>query len=162
MKAIHAGLGILLDVCFTFSSRCTYPSENQVDQAASGIISSCEILADLLESIQEFVNRLKIYSQVSCTPAIDEMVVKLVVELISTLALVTRRLKQRRSRESLLVDGRVPYSGRRSQMGKELFCRQGYQGGPAEAGPSHARRGSDYGGSDSWACRWFRKEVRRG
>jgi hypothetical protein len=78
-----------------------------MDQAASGIISSCEILADLLESIQEFVNRLKIYSQVSRTPAIDEMVIKLVVELISTLALVTRRLKQRRSRESLLVDGRV-------------------------------------------------------
>jgi hypothetical protein len=51
-------------VSFILSSGCRYPSDIQVDQTASGIISSCEILADLLESIQEFVNRLKLYSQV--------------------------------------------------------------------------------------------------
>jgi len=36
-------------------------------------------------------------------PAVDEIVVKLMVELISTLALVTRKLKKRRLRESFLL-----------------------------------------------------------
>ena len=50
-------------------------------------------------------------------PALDEIVVKLMVELISTLALVTRKLERRRSRESFL-DDILLYSTRRSQMGK--------------------------------------------
>jgi hypothetical protein len=37
-------------------------------------------------------------------PAVDEIVVKILVELISTLALVTEELKQRRSSESVLAD----------------------------------------------------------
>jgi len=36
--------------------------------------------------------------------AVDEIVVKLIVELISTLALVTRKLKKRRLRESFLAN----------------------------------------------------------
>jgi hypothetical protein len=70
-----------------------------VNQAANGVISSCDVLADLLESIQHFVTRLKVYTEISRTPAIDKIVVNLIVELISTLALVTRKLKQRRFRE---------------------------------------------------------------
>ena len=35
-------------------------------------------------------------------PALDEIVVKLMVELISTLALVTQKLKRRRLREFFL------------------------------------------------------------
>ena len=46
-------------------------------------------------------------------PAVDEIVVKLMVELISTLALVTRNLKKRRSRESFIAN-MLPYSTRRS------------------------------------------------
>jgi hypothetical protein len=75
-----------------------------VNQAANGILSSCEELADLLESVEIFVHRLKIYTRISPTPAMDEVLVKLFVELISTLALVTRKLKQRRSRAYPLVD----------------------------------------------------------
>jgi len=37
-------------------------------------------------------------------PTIDRIVVKLMVELISTLALVARKLKERRRRESLLAN----------------------------------------------------------
>jgi len=36
--------------------------------------------------------------------AVDEVVVKLMVELISTLALVTRKLKKRRFRETFLTN----------------------------------------------------------
>ena len=59
----------------------------------------------MLESIEHFINRLRIYVETSHSmSAVDEIVVKLMVELISTLALVTRKLKERRSRESFLAD----------------------------------------------------------
>ncbi len=73
-------------------------------QSAKGIISNCDALVDLLESIEHFLNRLNIYTRVSPAPAIDEIVVKILVELISTLALVTEELKKRRPRESVCPD----------------------------------------------------------
>ena len=73
-------------------------------QAAKGIISNCNALIELLESIEHFVNHLNIYTRIPPTPAMDEIVVKILVELISTLTLVTEELKQRRSSESGLVD----------------------------------------------------------
>ena len=69
-----------------------------------GITSNCDALVDLLESIEHFLNRLNIYAQITPTPAMDEIVVKILVELISTLALVTEELKQRRSSEPVLTD----------------------------------------------------------
>jgi hypothetical protein len=71
------------------------------------VLSSCDALADLLKSIEHFVNRLNVYTQISPTPTIDEIIVNLIVELISTLALVTGKLKRRRSREFFLAD--VPW-----------------------------------------------------
>ena len=37
-------------------------------------------------------------------PELDEIVIKILVELISTLGLVTEKLKQQRSSESVLAD----------------------------------------------------------
>jgi hypothetical protein len=102
-KAIQAALCVLLDVCAVLYSICRYPSDTQVNQAANSIITSYDVLADLLESIGRFVNRLEIHSQISHTTTTDKTVLKFIVELISTLALLTRKLKQRGSRELLLV-----------------------------------------------------------
>jgi hypothetical protein len=71
----------------------------QVNQVAKGVISSFDILADLLGSIEHFVDRLNIYTRIPPTPALDKIVVKSIVELISTLAWVTRKLEKRRLRE---------------------------------------------------------------
>ena len=73
-------------------------------QAAKGIISNCDTLIDLLESIEYFLNRVNFYTRIPPTPAIDEIVVKILAELIYTLAEVTERLKQRRSSESVVAD----------------------------------------------------------
>jgi len=72
-------------------------------QAAKGIISNCDALIDVLKSIEHFVNRLDIYIQLPPSPVMDEIVVKILVEFISTFALVTEELKQRRSGESVLA-----------------------------------------------------------
>ena len=48
-------------------------------------------------------------------PAVDQIVVKLMVELISTLAQVTRKLEKRRSREFFITNiMMLLYSARRS------------------------------------------------
>ena len=59
---------------------------------------------DLLESIEHFLKRLDIYTKVPPTPAMTEMVVKILVELLSILALATKQIRQRRPSESVFVD----------------------------------------------------------
>ena len=86
-----------------FLSSYRHPSDVQLNQAANGVITSYDILADMLESTEHFVNRLRIYTETSHSmPAVDEKVVDLVVELISTLALLARKLRKRRLREPFL------------------------------------------------------------
>ena len=58
---------------------------------------SYDTLVDLLESIEQFVMRLDIYTRVPHTPTLDEMANEIIVELLSTLALVTKELKQGRT-----------------------------------------------------------------
>jgi hypothetical protein len=107
------------------SSSCRWSGNVRVIQSAKGIISNCDALVDLLESIEYFLNRLHIYTGISPAPAIDEIMVKIFVELISTLALVTEGLKQRRSSESVLADLWL-CSPPRSQICKELFQSEGH------------------------------------
>ena len=68
-------------------------------QAAKGVDASYGALVDLLESIEHFLKRLSIYTNIPPTPAMDEIVVKIMVELLSTLALATKEVKQGRSSE---------------------------------------------------------------
>ena len=75
----------------------------QINQAASGVADSYDALVDLLESIQHFLNRLDIYTRIPATATMDEIVVKIIVEVLTTLALATKELKQGRSSESSLV-----------------------------------------------------------
>ena len=75
----------------------------QTNQAANGVISSFDALVDLLESIEQFTNRLGIYTQIPLTPTMVEVVVKIIAELISILAMVTKELKQRRSSKRVLA-----------------------------------------------------------
>jgi hypothetical protein len=117
---------------------CIYPCEIQVDQVAKGVISTWDAVLELLESIEHFLNRLDIYMCIPRTPAMDQMVAKIMVELLSMLALATRDLKQGRSSESVLADV-LPYSAHRSQMRKESIQAEGCRIGPAETEPTHAR-----------------------
>jgi hypothetical protein len=64
-------------------------------------------LVDLLELIEHFLNRLDIYTKIPPTVAMSEMVVKILVELLSALALVTKQIKQGKPSES--VFGEVLY-----------------------------------------------------
>jgi hypothetical protein len=91
-----------------------------VDQAANGVISSQDALVDLLESIGQFVNRLAMYTRIPLSPAMVEIVIKIMVEILSTLALVTKELKRGLPGECVLADV-VPYSTRPVKFVKKLL-----------------------------------------
>jgi site-specific recombinase len=104
-----------------------------LNQAANGVITSFDVLADMLESIQYYISRLRMFTEIShATPAVDKIVIKLMVELVSMLALVARKLRKQRFRESFLAN-MLFRSMRRSQTGEEFFRGQGDQQGTSKA-----------------------------
>jgi hypothetical protein len=66
--------------------------------------SACDPLVDLLESIESFLKHLDIYTKIPPTPAMTEIVVKTLVELLSILALTTELIKQGQLGELLLAN----------------------------------------------------------
>ena len=58
--------------------------------------TSYDELADLLESIEYLLKPLDIYTQIPPIPTMDEMVIKIMMEVLSTLALTTKDFKQGR------------------------------------------------------------------
>ena len=107
--------------------------------------------------MEHFVNRLNIYARVPPTLAMDEIVVKILVELISTLALVTEELRQRRSSESVLAEVLL-CSAPHSQVCQEILQGEGHRGSLGEVRSAHARRGSNNGSSYARCCTWTRPE----
>jgi hypothetical protein len=80
-----------------------YPSDIRVNQAIKDVSASYDALVDLLESIEHFLNRLDIYTKFPPLVAMEEIIVKIMVELLSTIALVTKKIKQKLPRECVLV-----------------------------------------------------------
>ncbi len=96
------------------------------------MIAGYDTLVDLLESMEHFLKPLYIYTEIPSRPAMDEIVVKIMMELFSALALATKTLKQGRPCESVLPDV-VRCSVQRSGIRKEASRREGRRGSPTEA-----------------------------
>ena len=67
-----------------------------VCQAASGVTSSYDALLDLFDCLGNFLKRLEIYTTIPPTPIITDIIIKIMVELLSVLALATKQIKQGR------------------------------------------------------------------
>jgi hypothetical protein len=63
---------------------------------------------DLFESLENFLDRLEIYTKTPPTPAMTKIVVKILVELLQTLALATKQIKQGRLSESVILTNTSP------------------------------------------------------
>jgi len=57
------------------------------------VIGVYDALIELFESIEQLLNRPVIYTKILPTVAMAEMAVKILVELLSVLALATRHMK---------------------------------------------------------------------
>ena len=63
---------------------------------AKDVSTSYDAIVDLFECMEHFLHRLKIYTEVPSTPAMTGIIVKIMVELLSVLALATKQIKQGR------------------------------------------------------------------
>ena len=61
--------------------------------------ASQETLIDIFERMENFFERLEIYTKVSPTPEMMDMIVKIMVEVLSVLAIATKEMKQGRTSE---------------------------------------------------------------
>jgi hypothetical protein len=76
-------------------------------QAVRDVSANYDALVDLLETIERFLNRVYIYIAMPPTEAMARVIVKIMVELLSTLAVVTKQIKQKRPSESVIADMRL-------------------------------------------------------
>jgi hypothetical protein len=63
-------------------------------QNVKDVNASYDALLNLFESIGNFIQRLEIYTRIPLTPVMRKMVVMIVVELLSTLAIATKEIKK--------------------------------------------------------------------
>jgi hypothetical protein len=71
-------------------------------QAVKDVSASYDALVDLFESIENFLSRLDIYTKIPLTAAMTDIIIKIIVEVLTTLALATKQVKQGRLSQSYL------------------------------------------------------------
>lgn len=76
---------------------------NSHHQTAKNASASYDALVDIFECVESFIRRLSIYTEIPPTPAMTEIVVKTMVELVSVLALATKQINQGRLSMPVLV-----------------------------------------------------------
>jgi hypothetical protein len=95
-KAVFTSIDVLLAV------RPSNPLFNQVPfdvrpcQAVNGVTSSYDAVLELFECLGNFLKRLEIYLTIPPTPMMTDVIIKIMVELLSVLALATKQIKQGR------------------------------------------------------------------
>jgi hypothetical protein len=70
-----------------------------LSQTVKDISSSYDALIDIFESFESFLRRLDIYTKIPSTTAMTEIIVKITVELLSTISLAIQQAKQGRLSE---------------------------------------------------------------
>ena len=131
------------------------PSDIWVYQAASGVTSSYDALLDLFECLGNFVQRLEIYTTIPPTPILTDIIVKIMAELLSVLALATKQIKQGRF-SKCGVTYIVSSSMCDREVREEIVRGQRDRDSSPKIGSTDTGRGSDDRCSDlgcgSWSC----------
>jgi hypothetical protein len=74
----------------------TGPYDIRRVQTIKDVSASYDALIGLLESTENFLKRLDIYTKIPPTTAMTEIIVKILIELLSIFAIATREVKQGR------------------------------------------------------------------
>ena len=133
-----------------------------VFQTAKYVRESYDALVDVFECIENFLRRLKIYTEIPPTPAMTETLVKIMIELLSVLALATKQINQGRFSRCLLSERKKKYAWlkllqrdmRRSCSEKETLkrCCRGLIGSPWRSLGRRLRR--HLTSSTAWSIIW--------
>ena len=65
--------------------------------------ASQDVLIDIFVRIEGFFKRLESYTELRPTAAMTDVIVKIIIEVLSILAIATKEIKQGRSSESIYV-----------------------------------------------------------
>jgi hypothetical protein len=79
------------------------------DQTAKSVGASYDALVEIFECVENFLLRLRIYTEIKePADAMTEVVIKIMAELISVLALATKQIKLGRFSTFILDDHQAP------------------------------------------------------
>jgi hypothetical protein len=97
-NAIFVGIGILLSVCIlhVFPSRLIL---TRGSQAVNNTSASQDKLVELFSRIERFFSRLEIYTDITPTTAMTAIIIDIMVEILSILAIATKEVKNGRLSE---------------------------------------------------------------
>ena len=70
-------------------------------QAAKSTTANRDVLLKLFARIESFFERLKIYTNVSPSPAVTDELAKILADVLSILGIATKAIKERRISESI-------------------------------------------------------------
>jgi len=74
-----------------------------VCQTAKYVRESYETLVDIFECIENFMSRLKVYTETKPAPAMIETMIKIMVEMLAVIALATKQIRQGRLSTSCIT-----------------------------------------------------------
>ena len=107
---------------------CAACFESHDSQAAKDASASRDKLIDLFNRIEHFFRRLEIYTGITPTTAMTEMVIEIMVEILAILAIATKEVKRGRFSE---------LTSRRLRLLTNMLSREVYQ----EVDGKHGHRG---------------------
>jgi len=101
-------MNILLAVCifFTIHRQLSQVIIFGSAKVAKSDTANCDALIDLFGCIEIILKRLKIYPEVTITPGVPQILVRIIIELVSVCAMATKEVK-----EGLLSGSTLPANG---------------------------------------------------
>ena len=116
---MFTGIDVLIAVRLLNTLINQVPCDLRLWQAASGVTSSYDALVELFERLGYFLKRLEIYITISLSTMMMDIIVKIMVEVLSVLALATKEIKQGRFSECTII-----YTLPMAQCGVEKFAKK--------------------------------------
>ena len=93
-NVIFYGVDLLLCVCI-FVTYILIRVMSTI-QTAIAVGTSYDPLAELFECVANFIGRLRIYSEIPFEPTMSGLIIRIMVEILSVLALATKQIRQGR------------------------------------------------------------------
>ncbi|KAH8979976.1 hypothetical protein EDB86DRAFT_2814145 [Lactarius hatsudake] len=113
VQFVHAISGILGEATSLIPfqpAKLVFVGINVLFTAAEGVSASYDALLELFECIGNFLKRLEIYTQITLSSSMTEIIVKIMIELLSILSQAKKQIKQGRFKKfakKLLGDSEI-------------------------------------------------------
>ena len=101
-----------------FLSTVSSPESCPPIQAAIAVGTSYDALVELFECVSNFLGRLRVYTEIPSTPTMSGILITIMVDVLSVLALATKQIKQGRFSKPLVYISPI------ADLGAEKFAKK--------------------------------------